>query len=389
MNPGVFWIAWRSFLHHRLRNGILLACLAVGLFLPLASRLLVARYQEELGARARATPLLGGPRGGSLELVLEALAFRRAAHPPLPLAEARALEAEDRGLVIPLQLRNTARGRPLVGTVAEYFELRGLRPAAGRLPLRTGEAVLGAEAARALGLGPGDLLATDPREILDLARPPSLRLRITGVLAESGSPDDRAVFTDLRTIWAVEGYAHAHADPARVPEDQVLAEAGEVRELSPALPVAEVLEPGDLAGLHVHGDEGRLPLSCLIFLPRDARAATLVRTRWNDAPDRQMVEPARVIEDLFVLVLQVRAWFDRFALLLGVSTALLAALVLSLDLRLRQREMETLRRIGCAPGTVLLLRTVETGVLLLGAVLLAVLASGLVLWITPDLVTSL
>ena len=61
-----------------------------------------------------------------------------------------------------------------------------------------------------LGLGPGDSLVSSPENFFDLAGVYPLKMEIVGVLETSDSPDDLAVFTDLKTNWIIMGLGHGH-----------------------------------------------------------------------------------------------------------------------------------------------------------------------------------
>ena len=59
------------------------------------------------------------------------------------------------------------------------------------------------------------------------------------------------------------------------------------------------------------------------------------------------------------IVFRIKRFFDANFALVTMTTALFIALVVMLSLRLRKREMETLRRIGCARGTAFWLQAWE------------------------------
>ena len=63
---------------------------------------------------------------------------------------------------IPLHVGFRAGPHPIVGTELAYFSWRDLGVASGRLPASLGECVLGAEAARSLGVEPGDAVVSSP-----------------------------------------------------------------------------------------------------------------------------------------------------------------------------------------------------------------------------------
>ena len=63
-----------------------------------------------------------------------------------------------------------------------------------------------------LNVGPGDTIVSTPEQVFDLAGVYPLKMRITGILPQTGGPDDRAVFVDLKTAWIIEGIAHGHEE---------------------------------------------------------------------------------------------------------------------------------------------------------------------------------
>ena len=48
------------------------------------------------------------------------------------------------------------------------------------------------------------------------------KLNITGVLQRSHTPDDHAVFVDLKTAWVIEGLGHGHEDLAITRDSSVI-----------------------------------------------------------------------------------------------------------------------------------------------------------------------
>ncbi len=386
---GVLWLSWRHLLHHRVRSGITIACVAAAVFLPVTTQLLLLRYQTDLTARADATPLLAGARGSRFDLTLAALYFRPATLPTVPFAQVRAIGATGWAAPIPLHQRFTAQRHPIVATTPEYYELHRLRAVRGTLPLRLGEVVLGHDVAAALDLDVGATLFSDPTDLYDLSRPPALKMQVCGVLARTGSADDGAVFVDLKTAWILEGLAHGHEDARDADPSLVLAQTDEVVSLGPALRSYQEVTDDNAHTFHVHADDTQLPLTAIIALPFDEKAATLLKARFDGSGQWQMVTPRAVVDDLLAAVLRVKRVLDVLALLLGLSTALLVGLQLLLSMRLRAGEMRTLRRIGCSPGTVRRLHATELALLAIGALLVAAGLTVATLALVPDLVRAL
>ncbi|MBM4105031.1 MAG: FtsX-like permease family protein [Phycisphaerae bacterium] len=375
----------RRLLHELPQTAILVACLAVAFLLPIGGRLLLDRWSTELRARANATPLVVGRAGSPIELVLAALHFQRRDLPPIEFGEVLALDGRPELVAVPLSLGFTARGRPIVGTRLDYFERRGLRPAAGSLPLRLGDCVLGATVARELDLAPGDSLFSDPREAYDLATAPPLRMLVRGVLAPSGTSDDDAVFADLRTAWILGGLLHGHADPVRLPEAAILGRDGERIVVDEGIREYFEVTDGNLAGFHLHGEESSMPVSAILVFPQDARTSVIEEGRLDAPATRQAVRPAEVIDELLATVARVKRLFDAVTAVLVATTVLLASLVIALSLRARRGEILVMQAIGASPWTIRRVLAGEIAVVAIAAIVAGALAAWAISHTAPDL----
>ncbi len=350
------------------RTALTVCALALPIALPWAVHTLSDGYVQGLTARATATPLVVGAPGSQVDLTLAALWLRPAPLASIPAGEADAARVEGLGLVVPLHLRLTARGAPVVGTTLEYLERRHLTVAVGTAPLRLGDATLGAQVAARLGVGLGDPLITDAAHPFDLARSQPVRLRVAGILAPAGGPDDAAVFVDLRTAWAAEGLIHGHRD--------VQAGRAGVVQVAPGAVEALDLTPERLQAFHLHGDPADAPLTALLLFPPDARARALLAGRVGRRPGVRVVRPSEVVAQLAGLVLKVRRLLDAHQALVAVSTLCFLVLVIGLGLRARADELRALADLGVARRTVVGLQVAEWLIIAVVAVALA----GLAVW---------
>ena len=365
----IWFLAWQSIRFNRLQSAILIIGLAVPLYLPLAVNGLVNRYQAGLLQRALSTPLVAGGLGSRFDLVLHTLYFRGNVPRLLRMADVEAIRATGYAAPIPLYVRYTARHAPIVGTTLDYFAFRGLRLARGEQLLELGDCVLGGEVAVSLKLAPGDRLMTDPENVFDIAGSYPVKLRVMGVLEPSGTPDDRAVFVDIKTAWLVEGLAHGHSDITATNTDGSVVlnrDATNVTANAALLEFTEVT-PQNIASFHFHGDPDQFPISAVIPVPKDERSATLLRGRYQGPESSVQILVARsVVEELMGLVFRIKRFFDANAALVGVATGLFLLLVVLLSVRLRRPEMETLFRLGCARG--LIAKLVATELFAIGGV---------------------
>ena len=371
-------------------SALLVLCLSIAGFLPLASFRTAAVVEAHLYDRGKATPVVVGAKGSPFLLTLNTLYFRTRIKEKLPVGTRDRIRAFFKGKVIPLHTFHSVRGVPVVGTTLAYFRFRGLTPAEGVLPEMLGDAVLGSRAAEKLHAGPGDAVISDTETVYDISAEYPLKMHVTGVLAPTGTPDDDVIFTDLKTAWIMDGIGHGHANPVasaeqarrlqaekgkKNPDDAVLfLEAGEVVYNSRLKKYNEVT-PGNIQSFHFHGDPAEFPVSALILLPADYEEEVLALSRINLSGDMQAVRPAAVVQEILGILLDVKRVFDGFSLLLLVSTAAFMVLVLSLQVRQRRGEMIILYRIGGGRHAVEALLAMEVGVLLAVSALLAVLLS--------------
>jgi putative ABC transport system permease protein len=376
--------------HHRVRTALLVVCVLVAVFLPLATRVLGGELSRGLLERAESTPLLAGAKGSRFDLVMSGLYFRRTDLATITMADWR--ELQDSGLAgaIPLNTRFTARGLPVVATSPDYFEARALVVRSGGLPARVGEVVLGAEAAVRLGLHAGDSVFSDQRQVFDITVPPALKLHVVGVLERAGTADDGALFADIKTAWALEGLAHGHADAARSVPESLLLDRGKDRVVvSEEMVEYNELGPENLASFHVHAEASSLPLTGVLLLPRSDKDLAILKARANAGRALQIIVPRESVEEVLGYVAKLRGVLDGLSLVLGGFVVVLLGLVTALSVRTRAREVETLAKVGVGPTSIAAIFGWEIAMTLAAGCFVAAAAAGVLALAPPDLVKLL
>lgn len=385
---GLLLLAWRHLAHYKTRTALLLTATVLAAFFPIVVERIVTRYGRELRERAASTPLVLGAKGSRYDLAIAALYFR--GRVPEPLRNSRCDEVAESGyaLAIPLALGRTAQGRPLVGTTLDYFDFRGLRFASGGPFAILGEAVLGADVAAESKLGPGDAILSDRGNVYDLSLAYPLKMRVAGVLARTGGPDDGAIFVDVKTAWIVDGIGHGHQDEEQAKEDVVLSKQdGNVAFNAALVEYVEITEE-NLASFHFHGDPAGFPLSAVLCVPHDAKSATLLKGRFRVDETAQLLEPALAIEEILGFVFQLKRFFDLNAALVLGAMLLFLTLVVSLSLRVRERELQTLAKIGASRGAIAVMLVAELAITLGAGALVAFAAARLVAGALAGLILS-
>ena len=349
-----FYIAWKYLLFGKARSATLVACITLIAVLPLALEIILDESEHQLVERAEYTPLLVGAKGSALDLVMNSLYFSDEVPEPISLTSADEITATDLAVAIPLYVRFQARGFPIVGTTLDYFDFRQLKLAAGTPFGLLGECVIGAAVAQKIGLKPGDSLLSSPESVFDLAGVYPLKMRVTGVLAPTHSADDLAVLVDVKTAWVIEGLVHGHEDVTRSRDSSVIIERSESNVTANAklMQHTEITE-ANIDAFHLHGNPADYPLTAVIALPHDDKAATILRGRYQDTDSLyQIVPPADVIDTLMTTIFRIRNVLDAVILFVGLATLMALMLVFALSLRLRQREIDTIFKLGCSRLTI-------------------------------------
>jgi putative ABC transport system permease protein len=372
---GALYLAWAHIRFHAARSALLVLVLAILGAIPLLTERLAALAEAELLERAASTPLVYGPPGSPLDLSLNALFFEGEPRAGLSMSDYEALAGMRLGLALPILRTHTARGFPVVGIDVEYLAFRDLAVARGRPMVRLGEAVLGAEVAARLGLGPGDRIQSESRQVFELAGAYPVRLPVVGVLAASGTPDDRAVFVDLATAWVVAGIGHGHEDLTTSRDRSVVLARDPGRIVANAKLTEYIdISPESADDFHLHGDPARSPLSAVLVVPRDERSAAILRGRIEDGgPRRQVFRPLGVVRGLLDEVFRVKSVLELLVAAVTVAALLALGMMIALSLKLRRREFEVARQLGADRSAMARLVMAELALLMVGGAALCAL----------------
>ena len=206
----IFHIAWRLVLSRSLHHGVTALVLALGLGLMLATVAVGDAARGAVSAMAARYPLVVGPSGGAVPLVLGSLTRLQDLEAGVEADVYNLLLADPRvEVAVPLLAGHAVCGHALMGTSAAWFEPRERFPLVdGRLFEEDAlEVVLGASAAESLGLGVGDEVTIEHQHAGAPTEPG--RLKVVGVLASTHSDTDDTLFCPIHAIFHSHE-AHAH-----------------------------------------------------------------------------------------------------------------------------------------------------------------------------------
>jgi len=335
--------------------------------------------------------LLAGAKGSALDLVMNTLYFDDEIPELITMGEVNYVHETQLAVPIPIYVRFKARGYPVVGTTLDYFDYRNLKIASGSFLTLVGESVLGATVAEQLGLKPGESLISSPENLFDLAGVYPLKLKVAGILEKSNTADDRAIFVDLKTTWIIQGLGHGHKDLSKTRDPTVILERTDTNVAANAkLDHYNEITKDNIDSFHFHGDLGAYPITALIAVPFETKSETLLRGRYlTRQASIQILKPKVVIDGLLENIFKIKSIIDGVILLVGSATVLAIVLVFALSLRIRQREIATIFKLGCRRMTIARLMMAEICIIVLTS---AVFCGGMVSFVdyfSHDLVRTL
>lgn len=376
----MFKITYYYLLRNKLIALLILSALTITFYFPILSNTLSSVLYEQMMVRAKETPLIVTAKGSRFLSVLNTIYFRTETLEPIPYSTYESLSRKKNILVIPIYNEFTAKvattgdefeSIPVVSTSHEYFDFRDLEVVEGDPFLFPGEIVIGHKLAKNSGIQIGDSLLSEVSSIMNLNAIYPLKLKVCGILAESGTEDDNMIFSDLKSSWIMAGFFHGHENTEKLGEQYVLSEDENIRVMKKNVMTHNEITEDNVDEFHYHGEEKDLPLSSIIVLPETEKAAVITAGRINAQGKFKAYQPKEVMEEFFSLVFAVHKIFNAYFLLMVTSVVCFIAIIILLSIRLRKDEFETIQRIGGSRFIVLKLYLCEYGLHLSLAILLA------------------
>jgi putative ABC transport system permease protein len=366
------YIAWQYIRFNKIKTATLIACITLISFLPLSLQLLLGESERQLMSRAVSTPLVIGDKGSSLDLVMNSLYFSDEVPELIGMEASERVMESGLALSIPVYARFHARGNPIVGTTLDYFDFRRLKVAEGRNLAVLGDCLLGARVAENLGLKPGDSLLSSPETLFDLAGVYPLKMKVVGVLQKSHTSDDLAVFVDIKTTWVIQGLGHGHQDVTNLSDPTLILKRSESNVVATAkLYQHTEITKKNIDSFHFHGNTSVYPITAVIAVPYDDKSGTILRGRYLSRNETlQIIKPEEVIDGLLQNIFRIKNVLDAVISVVALATVLAIILVFALSLRLRQREIQTIFKLGCSRLTIARLVSAEIFIIVLTSGLL-------------------
>ena len=312
---------------------------AVALLVALAVALGVAVSAQDRALRqgsARAAekfPLIVGAPGSETQLVLSAVYLQAAAIglvPPAVLAELAATRTVK--LASPIGFGDSWRGHPVVGVTPQFVRhLADGDLAAGRVFDRLDEVVLGSD----VPLPPGEEFHPTHGMVVagDAEEHDSFSYRVVGRLPRLGNPWDRAIVAPIEAVWWVHSLPVGHT----LDEAKLYPGGPDAPPDWSAIPVGPPWDADELTGV-----------PAIAVVPSSFAAAYQLRQQLRTRDGTTAVFPAEVLVQLYRLLGDVRDLVAVISILtqvLVIGAVLLAVLA---SLAQRRRLIAVLRALGAS-----------------------------------------
>lgn len=214
----IWHIAWSYLWSRKLTTSMTIV--SVGLSVGLISTVETLREETEksFAEEGQAFDMVVGASGSALQLVMSAVYFVDAPTGRINWSDyERLLKEEEVKDAFPVSIGDNCKGYRIIGTEAKLFDFPYGRREHSPFELADGrrfeapmEAVVGAAAAEGAELRIGDEFVGEHGLVAGSGgdEHADTPYTVVGILKRSGTPNDRAIFTDIRSTWML----HAHED---------------------------------------------------------------------------------------------------------------------------------------------------------------------------------
>jgi len=321
--------AWRYLWSRPLGAALNVILLSLGL--ASITFLLLVGYQV---SRAFDRDLAGidvvvGAKGSPMQLILSGVLHLDVPPGNVPLKAVQALAQNPLvASVIPISLGDNLQGFRIVGTSHAYISHYGATLAQGRLWDAPLQVVVGATAAKQLGLALGNTFAGAHGLGAGGHTHGDSLYTVVGILAPSGSVLDRLILTDTASVWKVHADHAAHAGHDGHDED----------------------DDGDAEDQPVADDAREITLALISY--KTPLAAMSFPRYVNTQTEMQAAAPAVEISRLLNMLGLGTEVLRAFAGVLLLTAALSVFIALWSAVRERRGDLALLRMLGAPPSKV-------------------------------------
>jgi putative ABC transport system permease protein len=351
-------IAWRNLLAKPVQSGLTALVVAAAIAMMTVATLLSGGLHNGLVRATESFDLIAGAKGSPNQLVLNTVFLQDA---PIgnvsheiyeKLAENPLVSA-----AIPLAFGDNYKGYVIVGAGSGIFQHQPkpgqpewLQMADGHPFAKPFEAVVGAKAARDLGLKPGDTFKS-VHGLIPGGEGHDHPYQVVGILRPVNGPYDQAILVSIESIWL----AHEKHEPALVAKTD-----GDDQEHEHEL-------------THDHEHEHGHEVTAILVKPKGYSEAMRLYQQFQREPGAQIIFPAQIIVQLFAILGQGEQVIKTIAYVIIVMGLLIMALSVYWSALSRARERAILRALGAGARDIFAVIVAESAMLTILGVAVGIL----------------
>jgi putative ABC transport system permease protein len=358
-------IAWNYLWNRKLTTFLTIISVALGVGLITSVLLLSYEVERRFVQEGQSFDIAVGAKGSTQQLVLSTVYFIGIPAGVMPASYYETLKKEEEVLAaFPITMGDSYRGFRIVGTIREMLEFdwrdRVTEERRGTFDLRDGqyfsrprEAVIGNTVAMETGLKAGDRFASTHGmiEMEGSEHHEATPYTVVGVLMPSGTPNDRAIFVDYRSIYEV--HEHEYGTPSLYGSD-VQPGAGYTEDKAAAATTSKGPdEPTQEEAGEEHFDPREKLTAVLLVLNSPGQRYEFKQRISEHYPNAVAAIPIMEIQSLYNQLLgtarQVMLYIGFLVIIIS-SISILIGLYLSIIQR--KRDLAIMRALGASSGEV-------------------------------------
>lgn len=199
--------ALKNMLIRRARVALVTLSIVLSASVALLAFNISQQVNEGIISTAAYYDMIIGPAGSSTQLAMNTMFFTDEPLGTISYDYVQELRASGlTNAVVPFTMGDSYNGAKIVGTSADYLE--GKRLKEGEMFDEAFEAVVGSAVAERYGLELGENMITSHGLTGTGHAHESTPLRVTGILAKTGTAYDNVIFTSCETVWSVHDHGH-------------------------------------------------------------------------------------------------------------------------------------------------------------------------------------
>ncbi|HOZ49469.1 MAG TPA: ABC transporter permease [Candidatus Hydrogenedentes bacterium] len=355
----IWHIAWGYLWNRKLPTVLTVASVALAVALISSVLTLRDETRKRFEEEGSTFDIVVGAKGSPMQLVLSTVYYMDTPTGNILFSEYERLrQHEEVVAAFPICLGDTYRGNRIVGTVRELFDHVRVDPVTrekqplfrlkeGRYFEKKMEAVVGSTVARQNQLKLGDVFVGAhgfmdlPEDLLHVHA--EFPYTVVGILDASGSPNDRAVFCDMESVYEVhkEGHHHHEEEEYHGPFRPGVEDT-----------IAPKAEHEDEEG-HVEAPQEKEVTAVLIDLEspiQQFQFKELVNSEYNAMAERPLNQIAKLYQQLLGTAKTVLL---AIGYLVVVISALSILIGLYLSILQRKRDLAIMRALGASSAEIL------------------------------------